>query len=64
MLGLMIDPYDPPRPDELLDPEDVPGPSLAAVSWLHDDDPVDDERGSDFRPHLEDPAWGGRGDQS
>jgi hypothetical protein len=56
MLIPMIDPYDPPSPDGPDDPEDLPGPPLAAVSWLHDDDPEDEERRSDFRPHLEDPA--------
>jgi hypothetical protein len=56
MLETMIDPYDPPSPDGPVDPEDLPGPPPAAVSWLHDDDPEDEERRSDFRPHLEDPA--------
>jgi hypothetical protein len=58
----VIDPYDPPHPDGPLDPEDVPGPPLADISWLHDDepddqpyDPTQDEWISDFRPHLEDP---------
>jgi hypothetical protein len=51
----MIDPYDPPHPDGPADPEDVPGPPLATVSWLHDEEPADDEWQSGFRPHLEDP---------
>ena len=51
----MIDPYDPPHPDGPVDPEDVPGPPLAAVSWLHDAEPPDEEWQSGFRPHLEDP---------
>ena len=51
----MIDPYDPPHPDGPVDPEDLPGPPLAAVSWLHDEEPPDDEWQSGFRPHLEDP---------
>ena len=54
----MIDPYDPPHPDGPLDPEDQPGPPLAAVSWLHDEEPPDDEWQSGFRPHLEDPDSG------
>jgi hypothetical protein len=52
----MIDPYDPPHPDGSLDEEDAP---QATVLWLDDFDdegPADDERRSDFRPHLEDPA--------
>jgi hypothetical protein len=51
----MIDPYDPPHPDGPVDPDDIPGPPLAAVSWLHDEEPPDDEWQSGFRPHLEDP---------
>ena len=56
MLWLMIDPYDPPRPDGPDDPDDLPGPPLATISWLRDEEPPDDEWQSDFRPHLEDPA--------
>jgi hypothetical protein len=56
MLCHMIDPYDPPHPDGPDDPDDLPGPPLATVSWLHDEEPPDDEWQSDFRPHLEDPA--------
>lgn len=52
----MIDPYDPPHPAGPDDPDDLPGPPLATVSWLHDEEPRDDEWQSDFRPHLEDPA--------
>jgi hypothetical protein len=52
----MIDPYDPLHPDGPVDPEDMPGPPLATtVSWLHDEEPPDDEWQSGFRPHLEDP---------
>ena len=54
----MIDPYDPPHPDgpvDQYDPDELPGSPLADVTWLHDDEPEDDERISDFRPHLEDP---------
>jgi hypothetical protein len=54
--GAMIDPYDPPHPDGPgSDPDDLPGPPLATISWLHDDEPRDDEWQSGFRPQLEDP---------
>jgi hypothetical protein len=33
----------------------VPGPPLAAVSWLRDKELPDDEWQAGFRPHLEDP---------
>ena len=65
-LGDVIDPYDPLHPDGPFDHDDEPGPPLADISWLHDDephdepgdqpyDPTQDEWISDFRPHLEDP---------
>ena len=52
----MLDPYDPPHPDGADDEDDLPGATLASVPWFDDEDEGDDERSSDFRPHLEDPA--------
>jgi hypothetical protein len=53
----MFDPYEPFHPDGADDPDELPG-APAAPSWLHDDEPGDDEDpwGSDFRLVLEDPA--------
>ena len=52
----MFDPYDPLHPDGADDPDELPS-AAPAPSWLHDDEP-DDEDGwrSDFRLVLEDPA--------
>lgn len=52
----MIDPYDPLHPDGADDPDDLPGPPMASISWLDDDDSEGEESRSDFRPHLEDLA--------
>jgi hypothetical protein len=52
----MFVPYDPLHPDGADEPDELPS-AAPAPSWLHDDEP-DDEDGwrSDFRLVLEDPA--------
>ena len=51
----MFDPYEPFHPDGADDADDLPG--APAPSWLHDDEPDDEEDWrSDLRLVLEDPA--------
>ncbi len=45
----MIDPYDPPHPDGPDDPDDLPGAPTTSISWLDDEDPIDEEWRADFQ---------------
>lgn len=49
----MIDPYDPPHPDGPDDPDDLPGAPLTSISWLDDEDPLDEEWRADYQLHPE-----------